>query len=604
MRPARIRDFEMRKVFLCFCLFLALGFTNKALGFDGGSGTEAEPYLISTPEHLVELFFHLGNEHFKLLNDIDLTNYLAVGGAGHNDGAGWNPIGNASNKFSGTLNGAGFKITGLWIDRSSTDYVGLFGHIDGTINNIGVEIATTGLKGNSYVGGLAGYCSGGTVIDCYVTGKVSGINDRVGGLIGRASSCIINNCYATGYVSGINDRIGGLIGEASNIQITDCYTANIVNGKNRAGGLIGEGSLALTITNCHATGNVSGIYNDIGGLIGNATEGPGAMSITNCYATGNVIGYDDVGGLVGASHASITYCHATGNVEGNNNVGGLKGRQTQGSYNNNCYATGNVRGNDNVGGLIGYLEYTSHTKCYATGNVNGINNVGGLVGASSGSSLYGRAKFTNCYTILATVIGDTRVGGLIGTNGYEASVSNCYTSCNVNGNTSVGGFIGRNGGTVENSFFDYQTTGQIYAVGDGSGTTTNLLGKSTAEMKTKSTFISAEWDFTTIWGIDEGITYPFFIDEPVAINEPMRNIKVQVYPNPTNGELRIESRELKIKSLEFFDVYGKNIRINTHIFPENSGNEIVINISHLSAGVYFVKVSTESGEIVKKVLKE
>ena len=97
------------------------------------------------------------NVHFKLSNNIDLTSYLAAGGAGHNDGAGWNPIGNASNKFSGTLNGAGFKITGLWINRSGTDYIGLFGNADGAnISNLGIEIAASGVSGGNYLGGLAG----------------------------------------------------------------------------------------------------------------------------------------------------------------------------------------------------------------------------------------------------------------------------------------------------------------------------------------------------------------------------------------------------------------------------------------------------------------
>jgi len=78
-----------------------------------------------------------------------------------------------------------------------------------------------------------------------------------------------------------------------------------------------------------------------------------------------------------------------------------------------------------------------------------------------------------------------------------------------------------------------------------------------------------------------------------VLENEMENI--QLYPNPTNGELRIESRELKIKSVEIFDVYGKKVLMSL---------KSTLNISHFPTGIYFVKIYTEKGEIVKKVLKE
>jgi len=80
--------------------------------------------------------------------------------------------------------------------------------------------------------------------------------------------------------------------------------------------------------------------------------------------------------------------------------------------------------------------------------------------------------------------------------------------------------------------------------------------------------------------------------------------KLQIYPNPTTGELRIESDELKIENVEIFDVYGRNVGANIQVCSENPENEILLNISHLTAGVYFVKIFTETGEVIKKVLKE
>jgi hypothetical protein len=71
---------------------------------------------------------------------------------------------------------------------------------------------------------------------------------------------------------------------------------------------------------------------------------------------------------------------------------------------------------------------------------------------------------------------------------------------------------------------------------------------------------------------------------------------INVYPNPTTGKLRIEGEELRIENVVAYDVFGKIQKI------EKLKN--AIDISHLSTGIYFVKIRTEAGEVVKKVLKE
>ena len=79
---------------------------------------------------------------------------------------------------------------------------------------------------------------------------------------------------------------------------------------------------------------------------------------------------------------------------------------------------------------------------------------------------------------------------------------------------------------------------------------------------------------------------------------------VTITPNPTHGELRITNYELGITNVEIFDVYGRKPISDTRYPTSEIGkSEIEINIAHLPAGVYFVKISTELGEIVKKVVK-
>jgi hypothetical protein len=83
----------------------------------------------------------------------------------------------------------------------------------------------------------------------------------------------------------------------------------------------------------------------------------------------------------------------------------------------------------------------------------------------------------------------------------------------------------------------------------------------------------------------------------VGINEMDIENRIVLYPNPTAGELRITNYELGITSVEVFDIYGSklttyDLRLATQI-----------NISHLQAGIYFVKIYTQEGTITKKIIK-
>ena len=103
--------------------------------------------------------------------------------------------------------------------------------------------------------------------------------------------------------------------------------------------------------------------------------------------------------------------------------------------------------------------------------------------------------------------GEDNVGGLIGRNDIAGTASNSYSTGSVTGITNDGGLVGNNAGTVSNSFWDTQTSGQ--PTSDG-GT-----GKTTAEMQDITTFSGAEWDIVLIgdyvdetWYIDDENDYP------------------------------------------------------------------------------------------------
>ena len=130
----------MKKLFVTMLLLMAC--VGMLFGqFAAGDGSEGNPYQITTAEQLNNVRDYLGeaysDKHFMLVNDIDLTAYLASGGAGHNDGAFWEPIGyviydwddsnHDYNFFYGKFDGNNKKIIGLKINRTTTNFVGLFG---------------------------------------------------------------------------------------------------------------------------------------------------------------------------------------------------------------------------------------------------------------------------------------------------------------------------------------------------------------------------------------------------------------------------------------------------------------------------------------------
>ena len=352
-------DCDMRKIpQIFFSLVLAVIFglclaMPGAAAFSGiGSGTEASPYIITTPAQLNEVRNFLGPEnagvHFRLGNDIDLYAYLAPGGAGYAKwGAeGWEPIGNYDNPFPGNFDGNGHKITGLWIDRRTAHNIGLFGVTNAAIKNLGLEIATAGVRGYSSIGGLSGrQLNGSSITNSYTTGNVSG-GDVVGGLVGvQFFGSNITNSYATGNVSGGSD-VGGLVGTQVVSNITSSYATGNVSGYRQVGGLVGVQLFGSNITNSYATGNVSG-YRQVGGLVGMQVDD---SSITNSYATGNVSGNRQVGGLVGAQFydGNITNSYATGNLSGSGQVGGLVGWQRDNSSITNSFRYQFATVNDDI----------------------------------------------------------------------------------------------------------------------------------------------------------------------------------------------------------------------------------------------------------------
>lgn len=330
------------------------------LEFAGGSGTHEDPYLIADADDLNNVRYCL-TACFKVIDDIDLNV------APYNHGEGWLPIGTGWVPFVGHFDGNGKTIKGLYINRSISDDVGLFGCIwEGAIVE-NVKLKDANVTGREYVGALVGWNYEGRIVNSSASGVVAG-ESFIGGLVGENNGLTIDS-YATSRVTSTKYVAGGLAGTNFG-EITGSYATGPVTGNEEVGGFLGinQGSVSKS----YATGTVNG-YEYVGGLVGANYEG----QITNSYSTGFVFGYSEVGGLAGTNEAHISNGYATSNVAGGLTTGGLVGSNHGEIF--GSYASGAVIGNEDVGGLAGSNE-GSITKCYATGEVNGAEYVGGLVG--------------------------------------------------------------------------------------------------------------------------------------------------------------------------------------------------------------------------------
>lgn len=435
--------------------------------YGGGTGTKEDPFLIYTAEHMQEIGSkkHHWDRHFRLMNDIDLSQYDGRDGRprfrkiGDYDGSPY------SLAFTGVFDGNNRTISNFTYNTTTENMVGLFGYSaeEGVvIKNLGlINPNVSAAEGYQQIGALAGSFRDGTLENCYVQDANVNGDYMVGALVGMLREGTILNCQASGSVVG-NQAVGGLAGENYKGEMYYCEADVFVSASSyESGGLLGELTCGL-VYGCGAHGDVNGA-NITGGLIG---ANPLVFSdptctgdIIDCYATGNVSSGSSAGGLVSSSAGPLIRCSASGSVKGVTYVGGLAGNAGDITE---CYAMGDASGEDAVGGLTGTSSYVM-SDSFALGDVNGRYDVGGLSGVNYGT------------------------------------IQSCYSAGFVSGIGGVGGLVGYNDpdGNIVDSFWDKETSKQSNMCSSGSGGSgcDDSFGKTTTEMKTKTTFTSAGWDF-------------------------------------------------------------------------------------------------------------
>ena len=240
-----------------------------ASSFDGGSGTESDPYLISNGAQLAKLAQDVngGNnysgKYFRLTADIMLNN--TEGWENWNENTKglnqWTAIGcviayNDKKRFSGIFDGGNHTISGIYIN-TTTSQQGLFGCIWwSTVQNLSVTKSYINTK-DSYVGGIVGMSESSNIKYCQNDATVKG-KYYVGGIVGSASyfNNYVVSCLNTGKVIGpsntIGGKIGGIVGTNGGV-ITSCINIGSVSGENSCGEIVGHNasSSSSQVTNCY-----------------------------------------------------------------------------------------------------------------------------------------------------------------------------------------------------------------------------------------------------------------------------------------------------------------------------------------------------------------
>ena len=556
---------------LCFCAF-----TNKATAQPQweGTGSSTDPYLIKTVADIKDLSYCVNSgspycdgdykgKFFRLVSDIDCAgeSLTPIGFIDEMDGV------EIPHPFSGIFNGNGKKITNLSINVATYDNIGFFGYIDGaTIENLG--LVNIDLKGRDHVGAVVGYADNkSNISNCYSTGSITG-NNRVGGVVGHAHG-----------------------GSTTKTNISNCYSTSNVKGNEKVGGVAGY-LYCSTVSNCYSTGKIEGTK-EVGGIAGTIFFWSSAL---HCYAIGEISGENYVGGVVGWDYneSTVSDCAALNPaVKGTTNVGRVTGYKDANSTLSNNIAFGdmlNKAGNSNWTNTgEDKLDGNSRNKeeINSDGTLGGRFTTGWKTSAKRLPGLFGiqvlmpthlRLSLTPYIQTLECETGKVGVSYTTLISAIPTTISDEEIVWSLTSGTLPPGL------TLEDE-------SGMHIVG-----TTYIYGTPT----TKGTYtfkLTARPNQVFLLGYDEQ-SFTIVITDGVGIDElTMDNGQLTIYPNPTTGELTIDNGELTINNVEVYDIMGKTLN-NCQLSIINY--QLKIDVSHLPAGVYFLKANNKTAKFIKQ----
>lgn len=329
-----------------------------------GSGTEAEPYLISTAADLAYLANKVNTqtaaptyEYYKMTDNINLT---------YNE---WVPIGiygNENQYFYGSFDGNGYTISDLYITQPNQNYVGLFGYAkDSNIKNLTVTGAIESITTDNalHLGGIVGYTN---------NVNLNGLSAKyfnIGGITANSGT----------------SSVGTIVGKTENGKMEHCTSEdcsiNLKSGKYYAGMIVGD--CASDMADCEVVSTDEGLFSV-------------ASSVDTAY----------IGGMCGifsgttAERCSVNAPYFSNNMKARASGEGLL-----------------------IGGFAGWLngevkvcsvKFTDDTKNSMTVDGTGYVYVGGFSGAGGSDAKITDCKFDGKTVSVSTSSGSADVGGLLG----------------------------------------------------------------------------------------------------------------------------------------------------------------------------------------------
>lgn len=398
--------------------------------FAGGSGTEADPFLISDGSELALLAETVngGDEcegfYFALATDIVLNDTADFENWSENYRPEnfWHPIGGSAYSFRGSFDGRGHTVAGMFACATNGTKLGLFGSAENTVIRDLSVIRSCVLGNSDAVGGIIGAAEGVYIIGCGFEGTVCGTRS-VGGICGSAGCCYITDCSTQVNISAFQ-YAGGIVGIAGVTALSGCEASGTIDANDRAGGMIGYALVGCSAVNC-----LNGAAIDCGEYAGGIAGLGHNTEVSYCENLADITAERYTGGIFGlCCGSSADHCANRGDISGEYYIGGMIGWADDGAdfgqtgaYDtvNCCSNSGRVCGEWGVGGIAGDAHFLMVTDSFNTGLITAEQYAGGLIGYAKDTSA------ARCYSV--GIVRAEHAGALFGRNTAEnVTAENVY----------------------------------------------------------------------------------------------------------------------------------------------------------------------------------
>lgn len=395
---------KLTLIILALLLALSLAACGSAAGSTDdkitGSGTEADPYRISTAAQLQQAAELIGQDSayagacYTLAADIDLG------------GKSWAPMGTEAMPFSGCFDGNGHTVRNFKITEDAAD-IGFFGKVTGTVRGLTLAAAQIeATNANAAVGAIAGELWGGTLEDCHTADNVTVSGSyHVGGICGNAS----DKAALRGLTNAAQVTAHGNVGNAAGIAaraacpVDRCANSGTVTSEADAAGI--AVSMTAGAADCINQGDITG-----GGHAGgiavqfsdgalNHSQNDAGVEMLRCTNSGTV--------TAGRDGAGISVSFRTGKVT-------------------NCTNTGAISAENNCGGIFAYFQISSFGGACEVFTVTGCINEGSVTGIGDGTSYHAGG-----------------IGGIVYGESTQIVFEFCTNSGDIRSLAAAGGILGR-----------------------------------------------------------------------------------------------------------------------------------------------------------------